>query len=449
MNTSTRTTSQRLARLAVVMTLAATMFIGAAVAAGLAPGTSSPPGGPAVASSFNGAVSAGDLQAGITSLQVRLERLPGDWQSWATLGTAYVQQARITADPSYYDKAEGAFARSLQQQPDGNEPALTGQASLAAGRHDFTAALDLAREAVKVNPYGAAAHGVRGDALLELGRYHEAFAAFQRMVDLKPGVPSYVRASYAWELRGEVSRARAALEQALAVAYTSADVAFVRYYLGELAWNAGHLAAADRHYVWGLRRDPSYAPLLAGRAKVAAAQGRTQAAVRGYTEVVARLPQPSYVIELGDLYASLGQGAKARDQHDLVAGAQQLLAAAGVNVDLELALYDADHGRPRAALRAARAEWQRRRSVFVEDAYGWALHVNGHSAQALVHARRAQRLATRSALFAFHKGMIEHSLGMRAAARADLRKALRINPHFSTLQVPQARRVLAQLAPSS
>ncbi|CAN5681312.1 tetratricopeptide repeat protein [soil metagenome] len=449
MNTTARTTSQRLARLGVVITLVATMFVGAAVAAGLAPSTPSPPGGSAVASSFDGAASAGDLQAGITSLQVRLERLPGDWQSWATLGTAYVQQARITADPSYYDKAEGAFARSLREQPDGNEPALTGRASLAAGRHDFTAALGLARQAVKVNPYGAAAHGLRGDALLELGRYDEAFTAFQRMVDLRPGVPSYARASYAWELRGDTPRARAALEQALAVAYNSADIAFVRYYLGELAWNAGHPAAADRHYVEGLRRDPSYVPLLAGRAKVAAAQGRKQAAVRGYTEVVGRLPQPSYVIELGDLYASLDQGANARDQYALVAGERQLLVAAGVNVDLELALYDADHGRPRAALRAARAEWQRRRSVFVEDAYGWALHLNGRSEQALVHARRAQRLGTRSALFAFHKGMIEHSLGMRAAARADLRRALRINPGFSTLQVPQARRALAQLAPSS
>ncbi len=445
---SALTASQRLVRLAVVITLAATMFVGAAVANGLAPSLSPPSAGLAVADSFEGVASVDDLEAGITSLQVRLDRLPGDAQSWAALGVAYVQQARITADPSYYTKAEGAFARSLREQPHDNEPALTGQAALATGRHDFTAALALARQAVDVNPYGAAAHGLRGDALLELGRYGGAFAAFQRMVDLKPGVPSYARASYAWELRGDLARARAALEQALATAYTAADVAFVRYYLGELAYNAGDPVAADRHYVEGLRRDPSSVPLLAGRARVAAAQGRTKAALRGYTKVVRRLPQASYLIELGDLYASLGLDAKARDQYELVGIEQRLLAAAGVNVDLELAVYDADHGRPRAALRAARAEWRRRRSVFVQDAYAWALHVNGRSGQALIHARRAQRLGTRSALLTFHKGMIEQSLGMRAAARADLRRALRINPHFSTLQVPQARRALAELTRS-
>ncbi len=440
----------RLGRLIAAVGLAVAMFVGAAVAAGRPASPPPAPGGDPVAGSFEGPTSAGDLEGAVRSLQARLARLPGDWRAWAALGRAYLQQARITADPSYYEKADGAFARSIEEHPEDNEPALTGQAALAAGRHDFAAARDLARRAVELNPYGAPAHGVLGDALLELGRYDDAFASFQRMVDLKPGVPSYFRASYAWELRGDVARARSALEQALRTAYTPADIAFVRFYLGELAWSTGDLATAERHYAAGLRRDPSFVPLLAGRAKVAAAQGRTRAALRTYTDVVERQPQPSYLIELGDLYASLGRSADAREQYELVAVQQQLLAAAGVNVDLELAIYDADHGRPQAALRAAAAEHERRPgNVFVADAYAWALHVNGRSEEALVHARRAQRLGTRSALFAYHKGMIERSLGNDAAARADLRRALRINPHFSPLHAPRARRALAALSRSS
>ncbi|MBA2529739.1 MAG: tetratricopeptide repeat protein [Euzebyales bacterium] len=432
----------------VVLGLAAALLLGSAVIGNAPPTPAAGPTGSAVPASFEGPATAGDLQGAVTSLQARLGRLPGDWRAWASLGGAYVQQARITADPAFYAKAEGAFARSLQEHPHGNEPALTGQASLAAGRHDFDAALDLARMAVDVNPYGAAAHGVLGDALLELGRYDEAFEAFQRMVDLRPGVPSYARASYAWELRGNIPAARDALEQALAAAYSPADAAFVRFYLGELAWNAGDPEAADRHYAQGLREDGSFVPLMVGRAKVAAAQGRTRAAIRKYTTVVGRQPQPSYLIELGDLYASLGDRTKAQQHYDLVTAQQRLLSAAGVNVDLELALYDADHGSPKAALRAASAELRKRRSVFVEDAYAWALHVNGRSSEALVHARRAQRLGTRSAQFAYHKGMIEKSLGMDDAARADLRRALRINPHFSTLQAPRARRALEDLGPT-
>jgi len=44
----------------------------------------------------------------ISAAQQRLERLPGDYRTWAELGATYVEQARATADPSYYPRAEGA-----------------------------------------------------------------------------------------------------------------------------------------------------------------------------------------------------------------------------------------------------------------------------------------------------------------------------------------------------
>jgi len=50
-----------------------------------------------------------------------------------------------------------------------------------------------------------------------------------------------------------------------------------------------------------------------------------------------------------------------------------------------------------------------------------------------------------NALFAYHRGMIEKSLGMKSAAVASLLRALRINPYFSTLLAPKARAALAQL----
>lgn len=154
-----------------------------------------------------------------------------------------------------------------------NALAHTGLASLAAARHDFAGALSEAQLAQTLNPYSAVNLGVLGDALVELGRYEEAFAAFQRGNDLKPGVPTFARTSYAYELRGDTASARFALERALEIAYTPGDKAFAEYYLGELAWNAGDLDGAARHYAAGLKEDDAYLPLLAGRAKVQAAQG--------------------------------------------------------------------------------------------------------------------------------------------------------------------------------
>ena len=60
-------------------------------------------------------------------------------QSWAVLGTAYVERGQRTADAAYYPKAEQALRRSLDAQPGdrGNTAALVGLAALANARHDF------------------------------------------------------------------------------------------------------------------------------------------------------------------------------------------------------------------------------------------------------------------------------------------------------------------------
>jgi Flp pilus assembly protein TadD len=124
---------------------------------------------------------------------------------------------------------------------------------------------------------------------------------------------------------------------------------------------------------------------------------------------------------------------------------ERLFRAAGVNVDLELALFDADHGRPRGALAAARAEWQRRHSILVADALGWALHRVGRDDEAVRYARFAQKLGYRSAQISFHAGMIELALGDRGAARRDLERAVSTNPNFSILQSPVADRALSRV----
>lgn len=385
----------------------------------------------------------GDLSGTIGALQARLQRVPTDSTAWASLGLAYVQQTRITGDPSYFAKAEGVLDRSLEVKPEDNAPALTGMAALAAARHDFAGALRLARQAHALNEYDSVSKGMLVDALVELGRYPQAYRAVEQMVELKPSVPSFSRVSYAFELQGNLRGARYAMQRALETAYSADDKAFALLQLGELAWNSGDLAGAERHYAAGLELAPSFVPLLAGMAKVEAARGDTAAALRDYAAVTQQLPQLTYVIEYAQLLSSLGRDAAAERQYVVVEAQQRLLRSAGVDLDLDLALYDADRGRVEDSLEAARNAWEARRSVQVEDAYAWALHVNGRDRAALVHARKAARLGTRSALFAYHRGMIEKSLGMRAAAEDSLHRALAINPYFSSLQSPRASRALA------
>lgn len=394
-----------------------------------------------------GALAGGDLGAGIRSLREHLRLQPRDHGGWATLGTAYVEQARTEGDPSRYPPAERALARSLALEP-GNEPALAGQAALAAARHDFTGALEHADRALAQNPYSERALCSRIDALVELGRYEEAARAAVTADRRRPGVPVFTRYAYVRELRGDVRTAREVLRRALDSASSPADVAYVATALGQLAWNQGDHGSALTHYARALAADEDHLPALEGRARAQAASGDRAGAVETLEQVVARSPLPGPLVALGELYeARGGEGdrAKARDQYALVDAWTSLARVGGVDVDLDTALAAADHGDAGEALRAARAEWDRRHSVHTADALAWALHVNGRHQEALPLARRATATGYRNAAFLYHRGMIEKAAGHDRAARDSLTAALELNPGFSPVGAAAARAALEDL----
>src|SRR5262249_36436106 len=108
-----------------------------------------------------------------------------------------------------------------------------------------------------------------------------ATGAIQHMLDLRPGLAAYARASYDLEQQGRLGAAAALMRRALGDAVDPADIAFCRYQLGELAWRAGRLHDAETEYTDGHAADPAYLPVLAGQARVAAARGHDAAALAG------------------------------------------------------------------------------------------------------------------------------------------------------------------------
>ncbi|WTF57142.1 hypothetical protein OHB10_37170 [Streptomyces sp. NBC_01597] len=409
-------------------------------------------GGTTVAASAAGAVSpallsSGSLNASIAALQAQLRSQPKDFGSWATLGLAYVEQARTKGDPSRYPQAQKALKRSLDLRP-GNEQALTGQAALAAARHDFKDALKYADQVLKENPYSQNALSSRIDALVELGRYADASKAADTADSRRPGVPVFTRYAYVHELRGDVKTARRVLEQALATSTTRGDLSYVAAQLGQLAWNQGDYKRALTYYARALAADENYLPALEGRARAQYASGDRAAAIKGMAQVVARYPLPQPLVELGEMYeerGAEGDKEKARDQYALVDAWIALARANGVNADLDTALAAADHGNKASALRAARAEWARRHTVHTADALAWALHVNGRDAEALPYAREATATGYRNASFLYHRGVIERATGHAKDARASLQAALTLNPGFSPLGAGEARKALKDL----
>jgi len=385
-----------------------------------------------------------DLGSYVTSLQVRLRQVPDDEGSWASLGLAYVEQARVTGNPTFYVQAEKAIDRSLEVRAEDNAAAAAAAAALAAARHDFGASLSLATEALGINPFQPGALAVRVDALTELGRYEQQLKALQTADRRQPGIPVAARYAYALELRGKLAEASEILDRAAATA-GPADRAYLFTLLADLERRRGLLDRSGRHVREAMRLGPELVAARASSARLAVARGRFDDAARQWEQVVETLPLPEYLTELGELYDFLGRGDEAQQQYDVVVATTALFTRSGVNTDLELALFSADHGDPASALPGAHAEWNRRKSVHVADVLAWTLHQTGNDSRALPLARAATRLGTAESRLWLHRGTIEAGLGMNAEARKHLRRGLATDPGTSPWQVEQAQSLLANL----
>ncbi len=386
-----------------------------------------------------------DLAGTVTALQEHLRAQPADARGWATLGVAYVEMARLTGDASYYPKAADVLDRSERITPDDNDLALAGKAALAAARHEFGLALRDARAALAINPYQLQALVIRVDALTELGHYRAQLTALRQADRRQPGVPVFARYSYAEELRGRIPRAESLLRRALHSSTVRTDQAYLLTLLADLQRRSGHLDAAGALISQALTAVPDYVPALASRARLMVARHELPKAVRAWKDVTSRLALPEYLLELGELYEATGHPSRAHQQFHVLQATKMLLAANGVRVDLETALYEADHGSPAAALDAARDEWSRRHSVQVADALAWALHVNGRDEAAIRLSRFATRMNTPAAMLWVHRGRIEAALGRDAAATTDIRRGLALDPGLSPWQVDRARTALISL----
>lgn len=404
------------------------------------------PAAPDAAATDPGAAAIADpVGVRIASLQAQLGTTPDNADAWAELGALYVQEAENAVNPAYYPKADAALARSLALRPGGNAVGLGGLAALRVAQHRFVESHDLAQRALAIDATNATLYGTLADADIQLGLYDDAHNAVRQMLDRRPDVRSLARAAYVDELTGEVDKARATLTQALGVASSPSDVAFCRDGLAELAFSGGDPAEALRQIQLGTAADADAPDLLEGQAKAEAALGQVEAAAADYQRLVQGVPLPQYLMEAGEYFESIGLTADAHQADELFATQTTLFTANGVQLDTDPTLFYANQGDPVQALRYAEAGLRVRPSAEMQDAYAWALFANGRDVESLAWAEKAASTGMRNALFSFHKGMIENSLGRRAAARADLTAALAINPYFSPRLVPIAHATLATL----
>ncbi len=430
-----------------------TFLVGGAIAVALALGglvggvlAESPSAGPSSAApqvladqALTG-VTGGISATGVATLEEQVRTRPDDSSLLVQLAFAYQLRWRETADASFLPRSELALRRALRARPS-EANAVLGLGSLALIRHEFRDALRYGRRAQRVLPGSARPFGVMGDALVELGRYPGAFAAFERMVALRPSLASYARVAYARELTGDPKGAISAMRLALdAAAGQPEPSAWSLVELARLEFAMGRIEAAGRNASTALQTLPGYPPARAMLARVEAARGRIGRAVAEAQRAADAVPTSQAVALLADLLDRAGKHAEARHQRATVAVIDRLLQANGVQVDLESAVYRADNRiRPRETVDLARRARAARPSIYGDDALAWALARAGRCGEALPLAAAALRLGTQDPLLYFHRGYAEGCAGDRQEMREWYRRALALSPDFSVRWAAVAR----------
>ena len=385
--------------------------------------------------------------------QQRVSRDPDDFAPYNQLAATYLQKARETGDPSYYNLAEKALRKSLElvsNQP-AAAPALTYLAAVSLAKHQFPEALKLAQQALVLDPGNLAPNAIVGDAYIDLGEYDNASRAYERIQSQREPSSLSSRLAYVRFLHGDPQGAlqlmHTAIEKAVTERVPKENLAWSYTEQGDLFFHIGKIEEAETSYQRALTTYPQYHRALANLAKVRTAQQRYPEAIALYQQALAVVPFPDYAASLGDLYAKIGSSEESEKQYNLVEYIGLLSAINQTMYNRELALFYADHDiRLTEALALAQKELEVRQDIYTYDVLAWALYKNGKLQEARTAMREALRLGTKDARLLFHAGMISYRLEHYEEAKQYLQQALSLNPHFHIFHAEIAERMLKELA---
>lgn len=380
----------------------------------------------------------------LEQLQDVVRRSPEKVDAWLALGHAWIRKARGTGDPGYYLNAGACAEVALKLSPD-QRLALSLKGMVLLNAHRFVEARKFAEAALKQDPDDVLALGVLSDANLELGSFEGAASATQRMVDLKPSLPSYGRAAHLRWLQGDATAAKQFYRSAIDAGGDSRDKEPLAWMLVQAAmvfWHEGDIEGADAGFDMALRKLEGFPPALVGKARVALAKGEPRRAAELLERAQAQSPLAETAWLLGDAREGAGdaQGAQAAYAEVTRLGRQ--------GDHLTLALFLATKERePQEALRLAQTEHEVRPNIHVEDAYAWALYRAGRLSEARAASDRALALGTKEPRLLFHAGAIRLAQGESVEGQALVKQALSLNSAFDLSGAAEARKMLAAQPP--
>ena len=261
----------------------------------------------------------------VAELKQKIALKPEDTKLRLQAATIFIAEQRITGEHHFLFSAIEKILNGVLSLDPQNFEAKVYKASLRMTEHRFADAMKLAEEAKAINPNNAYVYGILVDANVELGNYKEAVEMSDKMQAIKPSLESYSRVSYLREIYGDNNGAIEAMKLAVKAGLPGSEPqSWSLNILGDLFFNAGNYSEAQNAYEENLFLRPSYAPSMAGLAKVEAFKENYTRALSLLDSASAIMKDNSFEEQKGDVYAAMGETKKAQDSYNLV---QALLIA--------------------------------------------------------------------------------------------------------------------------
>jgi tetratricopeptide (TPR) repeat protein len=354
------------------------------------------------------------------SLLELLRKNPADNKSALALAAIFIQEARVTGNYVYYDKAAMQYVNNVLQRDSTNFDALTFKALIYLSQHHFADGLSIAEKARTINPYNAFIYGLVVDGNVEMGYYDSAVANSDKMVSIRPDLKSYSRISYLREIYGDYPGAIEAMKMAVAAGAPGDEgTEWARIQLGRLYENTGDPASAKMHYTIALTERPGYGYAWAGLGRIALASKDYAAAISCYEKADAAVTDYSIKEELAEAYLQSGNREKANAMLNAVIASMTKDAQSGRNDenighygDRELAnaylkVNDFDK-----ALEHALLEYNRRpANIDVNETVAWVYYCKGEYEKALPYLKVALKTNSKNPTLLSHAGLIFEKAG--------------------------------------
>jgi tetratricopeptide (TPR) repeat protein len=374
----------------------------------------------------------------ITALQEKAKSQRDKLEWWFLLGQAWVQKARESSDPGFYLNANACAEIALEI--DSKSPmALNLLGMVLLNDHKFREARDVANQILSIRTDEQLAYGLLSDAQLELGNFDQAVEAAEKMVSLKPNLPSYARASYLRWLQGDAAGAKTVIRSAIdAGSKDQRDPeprTWTMVQAAMLFWHEGDYEGADAGFDLALKSMSDYPPALVGKGRVAMAKGEGKRAAELFDKAYQQSPLVETAWLLGDARSMAGDAQGAKAAYDLV-------VKNGKSDPRTLALFYATMDRDKdEALRLATEEKKTRGDLYTLDAYAFAAYRAGKLDEARTASDAALKLGTRDAKLLYHAGAIRLAAGDAEGGKKLLREALAYNPKFDYTGAADAARL--------